>query len=274
MELNNYELQSLKDIEIWENAKHEGFHKKILDVASESVDYLIKKLGPERFRRFEEAIESTIKRLVFTSKYTVDPQELIKRAHNHDIMIKDLSDLKRCDLEKLDKCNRKNINFHEKAAAIQGAVLGLGGAVVAVADLTTILIQDFHMIQEIAYCYSYDPNDVIEKEIILMIIEAAIGGSKLKFESLKEIERLKKLKRKRLSKKTQPKGTSMLGAKVLEGYIEDLTVALLIRLIPRSLPVISMAVSAHSNHEIMENSGNTAFMVYRKRFIERKKTLS
>ena len=60
-------------------------------------------------------------------------------------------------------------------------------------------------------------------------------------------------------------------AKALEELIESLTVNLLVRLVPRSLSVISMVVSSHSNHEIMEHSGNTAFMVYRKRFIERKK---
>ena len=59
----------------------------------------------------------------------------------------------------------------------------------------------------------------------------------------------------------------------MEEYIEHLTTAMLVRLIPRALPVISVVVSAHSNHEIMEHSGKAAFMVYRKRFIERKKEL-
>jgi len=271
MELNSYELKSLEEIRKWEERKHEGFHKKILDITSKPVDYLIKKIGPERFKKFEHAIEATIRNLVYVSTYTVHPGELIKRAHRHGVMIKDLSDLKGCDLQLLDKCNRENISFHEKAAAIQGAVLGLGGALVAVADLTAVLIQDFHMLQEIAFCYSYDPNDIIEKEIILRIIEAAIGGSEIKFKCLKEIEQLKKMKDKNGKVRTAKKGISLLGAKALEEYVEELTVALLVRLVPRTLPVISMAVSAHSNHEIMEHSGNTAFMVYRKRFVERKR---
>lgn len=273
MKLNKYESKSLQEIKEWEKKKHEGFHKKILDVAFRPVDYLIKKIGPEKFKKIEEAIESVIRKMLSTSKYTVNPQELIKRAHSHGVLIKNLSELKRCNLELLDNCNQENINFHEKAAAIQGAVLGLGGAAVAVADLTAILIQDFHMIQEIAFCYSFDPNDVIEKEIILRVIEGAIGGSKIKFKCLKEIEQLKRIKTKKDKIKTIKKGVSVFGAKALEEYIEDLTVALLVRLVPRSLPVISMAVSAHSNHEIMEHSGKTAFMVYRKRFIERKKGL-
>lgn len=273
MQLNKYELYSLKAIEKWEKKAHEGFHKKILDITFKPVDYLMEKIGREKFKMFGDAVESTIKTALYTAKYTVDPQQLIKKAHSHGLMIKDLSELQRSNLRILDKCNRENISFHKKAAAIQGAVLGLGGAAIAVADLTTILIQDFHMIQEIAFCYDYDPNDAIEKEIILRIIEAAIGGSETKFKCLSEIEQLKQIKDKENKAVTTKKGASVLGAKALEGYIEDLTVALLVRLVPRSLPVISMVVSAHSNHEIMEHSGETAFMVYRKRFIERKMEL-
>ena len=273
MKLSTYEIKSLKEIQQWEKEKHPGFHKKILDITSKPVEYLLKKIGTEKFKQFESAIDKTIKRLVHTSRYTVNPQELIKRAHAHGMMIKNLSQLKTCNLALLDSCNSKNIKFHEKAAAIQGAVLGLGGAFVAVADLTAVLVQDFHMIQEIAFCYSYDPNDRIEKEIILRIIEAAIGGSAVKFRCLKEIEYLKRIKDKKGTVKGEKKGISVLGAKALEEYVEELTIALLVRLVPRSLPVISIIVSAHSNHEIMEHSGKMAFMVYRKRFIERKKTL-
>lgn len=270
MKLTAYELKSLKEIEGWETERHHGFHKKILDVTSRPVDYLVQKIGPEKFRGFEKNVESTIRTLLTTATYTVDPQVLIKRAQDHGLNIQRLSQLKTCDLGVLDRCNRENINFHERAAAIQGAVLGLGGAFVAVADLTAVLIQDFHMIQEIAFCYSFNPNDRIEKEIILRVIEAGIGGSDVKFRCLKEIAQLKRIRARKRKIKAGEKGVSVLGAKALEEYVETLTVALLVRLIPRALPVISMVVSAHSNHEIMEHTGNAAFMIYRKRYIERK----
>lgn len=66
---------------------------------------------------------------------------------------------------------------------------------------------------------------------------------------------------------------SVLEAKALEEYIEDLAVALLVRLIPRALPLprVMMAINAHFNHEIIEYSGKTTLMVYRKRFIARKR---
>jgi len=272
MKLNKYELFSLKKIEKWEKEQHKGFHKKILDVTSKPVDYLIKKIGPENLKKFENVIEAAVEKMLYTSTFTVNPDKLIKRAHDHGIKIDDLSQLKQCKLKLLDDCNRKHISYHKKAAAIQGAAAGLGGGLVATADITTILIQDFHMIQEIAFCYGYDPNDIIEKEIILRIIEAAIGGSEVKFKALREIELIKEIKERESEGEAEKKGIHVLGAKALQEAIETLTAALLIRLIPRAVPVVSILFSAHSNHEIMEHSGEMAFMVYRKRFIERKKT--
>ncbi len=274
MELSEYEIQSLAEMVEWEKQKHEGFHKKILDVASKPVDYLIKKVGSDKFGKLENAIQGTIKDLLYASTYTVDPQVLIKRAHEHGVMIEDLSDLKRCDLALLDKCNRKHIDFHEKAAAIQGAVLGLGGAPLMVADLTALLVQDFHMIQEIAFCYGYDPNDIVEKQIILRIIEAGIGGSEVKFRALQQIETLRDIQDTGDKEQPRREGVSVLGAKALEQSLETVTAILLVRLAPRALPLVSMAVSAHSNHEIMEHCGNTGFMVYRKRFLERKQGMA
>jgi len=273
MKINEYETKSLEKIKKWEVEKHHGLHKKVLDATSKPVDYLIGKVGVERLRKFENAIERTVENLLYASTSTVNPEELIKRAQAYGIMIKDISELKTCDLELLDDCNRKHINFHEKASAIQGAAAGLGGILTATVDLTAVLVQDFHMIQEIAFCYGYDPNDIIEKEIILRIIEIGIGGSGIKFKALKEIDSLKRIKNRPVNKTTAKKGASVLGSKALEEYIEHLMTALIVRLVPRALPIVSMAVSAHSNHEIIEHSGQAAFMVYRKRFVERKKEI-
>jgi len=273
VKLSEYEIKSLREIKKWEKEQHKGIHKKILDATSRPVDYVVRKIGPEKLRKFESAIEKTVKNLLSTATCTVDPEELIKRAHAHGVKIKSLSGLKKCDLALLDECNRKHIKFHERAGAIQGAAAGLGGILTATVDLTAVLIQDFHMIQEIVFCYGYEPNNIIEKEIILRIMEIGIGGSDIKFKALKEIDILKKIKNK-TEKKTTKKGVAVLGSKALEEYIEHLTASLIVRLVPRVLPVVSMVVSSHSNHEIMEHSGQAAFMVCRKRFIERKKKIA
>jgi len=275
MELTRYEKLSLIRINRWEKDRHKGVGKIILDGVSKPVDYLIKKIGHEKFKFFENAIESTVNTMVHASTYSVNPKELIKRAHKNGIMIDDLSELKTVNFKQLDDCNRKHITFHERASATQGAVAGIGGVLVAPADLTAVLLQAFHLIQEIAFCYGYDPNDVVEKQILLRIIEAAIGGSGAKFKALHEIETLKKIENEKKENEVSKKSVSILGSKAMQEYIETLSIGLLVRMIPRTLPIpiVNMAISAHSDHEMMEHAGKAAFMVYRKKFIERKMEL-
>ena len=275
MELTKYEKLSLIRINKWEKKRDEGVEKKLLDRVSKPVDYIIKKVGHEKFKVFENAIEATVNKMMYASTYSVNPEELIKRAHKNGIMIDDFSELKTVNFKQLDDCNRKHIKFHERASAAQGAVAGIGGALIAPADLTAVFLQAFHLLQEIAFCYGYDPNDIVEKHILLRIMEVAIGSSENKFKALQEIEMLKKIERNEDENQVSKKSVSILGSKAIQEQIVTLSIGLISRMAPRALPIpiITMTISAHSNHEIMEHSGETALMVYRKRFIERKREL-
>ena len=275
MKLTNYEKLSLVRIRKWEERTHGSIEKKILDGVSKPIDYIMKKIGHEKFNLFEKAIEAAVNKMMNVSTYSVDSKELLKRAHENGIMIDDLSELISVKLKKLDDCNMKHIKFHGKASATQGAVAGIAGALAAPADLTALLFQAFHLIQEIAFCYGYDPNDMVEKHILLRIMEVVIGSSENKFKALQEIEVLKKIGRGVEQNQVSQKSVAILGSKAVQEQIVTLSVGLITRMIPRAIPIplVTMAMSAHSDHEIMEHSGEGAFMVYRKRFIERKMEL-
>ena len=272
MKLTNYEKLSLIRINKWEKRSHGSIEKKLLDGVSKPIDYIMKKIGREKFNLFEKAIEAAVNKMMNVSTYSVNSKELLKRAHKNGIMIDDLSELITVNFKKLDDCNMKHIKFHGRTSAAQGAVAGIGGALLAPADLTAILLQAFHLIQEIAFCYGYDPNDMVEKHILLRIMEVAIGSSKNKFKALQEIEILKKIERDVDKTQVSKKSVAILGSKAVQEQIVTLSIGLITRMIPRAIPIplITMAISAHSDHEIMEHSGSAAFMVCRKRFIERK----
>jgi hypothetical protein len=106
-------------------------------------------------------------------------------------------------------------------------------------------------------------------------MEVAIGSSNYKFKALEEIEILKKIERAVEQNQVSKKSVSILGSKAIQEQIVTLSIGLITRMIPRAIPIplITMAISAHSDHEIMEHSGEAAFMVYRKRFIEKKMEL-
>jgi len=275
MKLTNYEKLSLIRINKWEEKSHGSIEKKLLDGVSKPIDYIMKKIGREKFNLFERAIEAAVNKMMNVSTYSVNSKELLKRAHKNGIMIDDLSELITVNFKKLDDCNMKHIKFHGRASATQGAVAGIAGPLAAPADLTAVLLQAFHLIQEIAFCYGYDPNDMVEKHILLRIMEVAIGSSKNKFKALQEIEILKKIERDVDQNQVSKKSVAILGSKAVQEQIVTLSIGLITRMIPRAIPIplITMAISAHSDHEIMEHSGEAAFMVYRKRFIERKMEL-
>jgi len=271
MRLTDYEIQSLKEIRKWEEQKHGGLHKRLLDAASRPVDHVIEKIGRAKFRAFEKTLSGAIRSLLEASTFTIGPEKILERARKYGIQVSDLSDLWRHDLAVIDKCNRKEIKFHERAAAIQGAVAGLGGGFLAAGDLTAVIVQDFHLLQEIAFCHGIDSTSKVEKQIVLRIILGAIGGSDLKRTMLGEIEDLKNLEVSGI--KEEASHVALLGSKAIEGYVQKLAVRLIVRLAPRTVPLLSVAVSAHSNREILEVSAEMAMMVYRKRFIERKERL-
>ena len=275
MKLTNYEKLSLIRINKWEERSHGSIEKMLLDGVSKPIDYIMKKIGREKFNLFENAIEAAVNKMMNVSTYSVNSKELLKRAHKNGIMIDDLSELITVNFKKLDDCNMKHIKFHGRTSAAQGAVAGIGGALLAPADLTAILLQAFHLIQEIAFCYGYDPNETVEKHVLLRIMEVAIGSSKNKFKALQEIEILKKIERDVDKTQVSKKSVAILGSKAVQEQIVTLSIGLITRMIPRAIPIplITMAISAHSDHEIIEHSGEGAFMVYRKRFIERKMEL-
>ena len=272
MKLTNYEKLSLIRINKWEERSHGSIEKKILDGVSKPIDYIMKKIGREKFNLFEKAIEAAVNKMMNVSTYSVNSKELLKRAHKNGIMIDDLSELITVNFKKLDDCNMKHIKFHGRASAAQGAVAGIAGPLAAPADLTAVLFQAFHLIQEIAFCYGYDPNGMVEKHILLRIMEVSIGSSESKFKALQEIETLTNIEKDVDQHQVSKKSVSIVSAKAVQEQIVTLSVGMITRMIPRAIPIplITMAISAHSDHEIMEHSGEAAFMVYRKRFIERK----
>ena len=273
MELTEYERKSFCEIRRWEKQRYRSFGKRVLDITSSPVNYFIDKLGVGKFRRIEGTIQGTIHTLLYASTHTVDSTKLLGKLRKHGVILAHLSELPRCDLRPVDACIRKSIDFHQKAGAVHGALTGLGGALTAAAGLTAMLVQDFHVIQEIAHYYGFAANDMYEKRIILRIIEGALGGSEIKFKSLEQIEHLKALQKEAASGKVESKGVAVLGGKAFNEYVEHLTVSLLLRFMERSIPVLSMVVSARSNYEIIKHSGKMGCMVYRKRFIERKRLL-
>ena len=265
-----YEALSLQAITQWEQRGHTGLNKRLLDLASKPIGSAISVLEPETIHAVENIVHRGVQRLLHGSQFSMDANKLVKRARAQGIRLRGFDDIKRISLMALDRCNRRHVKIHGRGACLIGAVAGLGGPLLAAADLTALLWTNFHLIQEVAFCYGFDPNDAVEKQIMLRVLLAGFGSSEMKAKALEEIEALEA----RLElQRSGADHVSLLGSRALASYVEHLTVALLTRIVPHALPVVSVVLAAHNNHETVNQIGRTAFMVYRRRFVERKRAL-
>ncbi|MBF0210818.1 MAG: EcsC family protein [Desulfamplus sp.] len=267
-EMQKYEIISYKQILKWETQKSSYFNR-VMGIVSNPIYYMFDKIGQKNIQTIEKTVGSVIEYLYRVADLTVSKDRLIKRLKKHGIHINDLAELQKCYLKQLDECNQNFINVHAASAAIQGGIAGIAGELAAPADLSAILVRIFNMIQHVAFCYGFNPNDPIEKEIILSIMLLSLVGDRLKKEILKEICLLRK-------KEQESRGehyTKLLTKRAMARIVRRFSCAILLKLFSRAVPVICVVVSAHSNYEMVNTSYDAAFMLYRKHFIERKHEL-
>ncbi|SLM32751.1 Protein of unknown function. Homolog to OMM_9 MMP. Named HMP6 in GenBank [Desulfamplus magnetovallimortis] len=267
-ECKKYEILAYKEIVAWER-KRADYFTKVGDNITAPARYLVKKIGKKKFERLEKAVAGVVESLYRVSEITLSRSRFIKRLEKCGIILDDLSELQSCCLKPLDECNYRYQKIHGASAAIQGGIAGMTGEFAAPVDLSAMLVRMFNMIQNIAFCYGFDPDEPLEKEIMLRIIIVALGGIDVKREVLKEICYLRKIEQE------QHVGhyTDLVTKKAMERTVKRLGVALFLKLFSRAIPVLSVVVSAHSNYEMMQSSNEAAFMIYRKHFIERKRRL-
>lgn len=269
-ELKKYEILGYKEILAWEKKK-DGYVTKVIGAAGDPIRYLVDKIEKKRFQRFENVVAGVVASLYRVSELTVSRKRLKARLKKYGVVLEgdDLDNLKRCWLKQLDACHYRYLKIHGASAAIQGGVAGITGELAAPVDLSTLLIRIFNMIQTIAFCYGFDPDDRLEKEIILRIIIVSLGARQVRQEVLKEICYL------RIKQQESHVGhyTDVLTKKAMDRTVERLGVAVFVKLFSRAVPIVSVVVSAHSNYELMTSANQAAFMIYRKHFIDRKRFL-
>ena len=275
MELSGYEILTERRIAHWEETPAGGLPRKLQAYLTRPVEDLIGAFGHKQTLLVERAVTHVIHDLISASAYTIRPEELLKRAQRLGIRLQHFSEIKTCDLRLLDRCNRQNIDLHALTSTVQGALMGLAGPVLAPADLVVVLGTTFHLMQEISSCHGFHPDDPMEKEIMLHILEMGIGPPEQKERALSAIEELKARARAGDTSGVLLDGghLNVFASKALSEFIQNLTVSLGCRILAHCLPVLSMITGAHSNHELVSDCGLSAFMVYRKLFLERKRTL-
>lgn len=143
-----------------------------------------------------------------------------------------------------------------KFAAAQGAATGIGGIFTIAADLPMVLGQSLKVLQEMAFCYGYDPNDPRERVFIVKCLQFAsadIVGKKAVLEELATFDD---------EQMTEQVFSQLQGwREVVQSYTDNFGMKKLFQLIP----IAGIVFGSISNKGTISDVAEAGKMLYKKR---------
>ncbi|MFK0522588.1 EcsC family protein [Paenibacillus illinoisensis] len=161
-------------------------------------------------------------------------------------------------LEVLDRVADNITESRTKFAAAQGAATGFGGIVTIAADIPMVMGLSLKVLQEMALCYGYDPDDPQERIFIVKCLQfssADIVGKKAIIDELAEYDNP--------DKQVQVVSQMQGWREVFNSYSESFGWKKLFQLIP----IAGMVFGSVSNKNTISDVAEAGKMLYKKRLI-------
>lgn len=161
-------------------------------------------------------------------------------------------------LEVLDRTADRITDSRTKFAAAQGAATGIGGIVTIAADIPIVMGLSLKVLQEMALCYGYDPDEPQERIFIVKCLQfssADIVGKKAIIDELSDYDNPDK----QVEVISQMQGWR----EVFNSYSESFGWKKLFQLIP----IAGMVFGSVSNKNTIRDVAEAGKMLYKKRLI-------
>ncbi|MFE6075238.1 EcsC family protein [Paenibacillus sp. NPDC057886] len=161
-------------------------------------------------------------------------------------------------LEVLDRTADSITNSRTRFAAAQGAATGIGGIVTIAADIPMVMGLSLKVLQEMALCYGYDPDEPQERIFIVKCLQfssADIVGKKAIIDELADYDNPDK----QVEVISQMQGWR----EVFNSYSESFGWKKLFQLIP----IAGMVFGSVSNKNTIRDVAEAGKMLYKKRLI-------
>ncbi|KAF4323925.1 hypothetical protein G195_001880 [Phytophthora kernoviae 00238/432] len=188
----------------------------------------------------------------------------IKDEHEHmeqDVDAEDTAKIHSVEglpLEVLDRTADRITDSRTKFAAAQGAATGIGGIVTIAADIPIVMGLSLKVLQEMALCYGYDPDEPQERIFIVKCLQfssADIVGKKAIIDELSDYDNPDK----QVEVISQMQGWR----EVFNSYSESFGWKKLFQLIP----IAGMVFGSVSNKNTIRDVAEAGKMLYKKRLI-------
>jgi hypothetical protein len=258
------------EIAEWETGK-KGYLARFGDFALNPAAKLTARVVPASVEKAAcQVIEKTLRLTAQAGKFSVDVKGITGRRLKSLEKKRGLgTQLKACD-----DLAKRFWTTHCGYAAAEGAATGLIGFAGFAADIPLILSIAIRSIRTIALCYGYSAAHPPETDYALHILR--IGSTNEKDIRSSTLQLLKKLeltiptesKLKSSPRSSKKKRSADPQFFSLQEYAKSMAIELIQRRALRLLPVAGVVTAASFNAAYAHDIGKTAFMCYRRRFIE------
>lgn len=283
--LNASETKILNEIAAWK-AANPGFLNRATDFVSKPISWVTEKLTPEDVKSSANSItEKIVEKIHDASSWSVNPDDVLKAAHEFDIDAATIAELRKASIHDLDHVSQDYITQNSRMGTISGVGTGLVGWPGLIADLPALFIIALRQIYQIALSYGYDPavpdGEVREREFemeyMMRVFKVSTAADKI--EKQKGLAELKDFEGGRDSevygdmlgdfttKQLGKNATSFVSRLVIKEIVERTITKKAIGLVPG----LGAIFSGGFNYVYLKDVGEAAFMLYRERFILDKK---
>ncbi len=283
--LNSAEEKILNDVDIWK-ADDPGFVTRATHTLSRPLVWAADKLIPDDIKgSLGNVSESLSEKIRNISEWTVSEADVIKATKEFEIDAETILQLKKASIHDLDHVAEKFIKVNKQLAAAEGFGAGLIGWAGFMADLPALFLLCMRQVHQISLCYGYgigaENQDEASKEyetaFALRVFKIATSPNKVeKTKGLLELKDFEMEYNSELIQKSNhdfaatsvSKNAAIQVSKVL---INEIIKQLLSRWAVTRIPGIGAIMTAGFNYVFLDDVGNTAFMLYRERFLLDKK---
>ncbi len=271
MRLTKYEKQVQREIEGWQSGTG-SFLFKAINWAMQPMDWVVSRVvSPDLEEQADEAVNQLLSILNDASKWTSDFDGIIEAAARRGVEVESIRELRDEDLEVLDELAREQFSSNAILAAIEGGGTGLGGVFLIAADIPLLFAINLRMIQHIAACYGFMLDDESYRPLILSVFNvASSGSSEAKVDSIREISVAAAAFANDLDYRGRVRGSFRDQNRHLP---REIVKNVLGRKLAQTIPIAGAAVGAGINYWFTTECANTAHMLFRALYLERKDRL-
>ncbi|MCI0767960.1 EcsC family protein [Bacillus sp. TL12] len=250
MESKELLLKEITMIEKWEKEQEDlWFFEKWGKIPFAILDKLTPKFIHKKINLL---LDELIQYLNSGSKYLIHPQTTIKKFENAT----SLEDIQQFSLSEMDSIVDKMIKNRKSVATAQGATTGFGGIFTLAIDIPAILSMSLNVLQEIAICYGYNPEDMQERLFIVKCLQFSSSDMVGKQTILHELKHFD-------SRANHDDSMSQVKSwrEVFTVYRDNYGWKKLFQIIP----VAGMIFGAYLNRKTIEEIAEVGKMLYKKR---------